>query len=190
MKLPQIRMESQLAKIGMNQRMSKLHIKQNPAILTIEQAKASLTMETSPSKLTIDQSQAWEQMNLKSTAKCIAENAEKGINSVAEGMARRAEQGDELMKIEAGGNPIVSQAYTNGHKASKRLGIKFIPEPFSVKIHYEPSDLHIEVETKRPIIYVEVGKPEITFERGQANIYIEQYEQLHIDFVNLFSEIV
>lgn len=190
MKAPQIRMESQFAKIGMNQRMSKIYMQQKKADLTIKQSKATVEMEIIPSKLTIDQTEAWEQMNLKSTARMIEEYAKKGSEAVLEGMARKAEQGDELMRIEKSGNPIVSQAIQNGHRQSKRLGITFIPEPFSVKINYEPSQLHIHVQPNPPIIEAIPNRPEIEFERGQLNIYMEQYEQLHIDVAHLFSETV
>lgn len=174
----------------MQQNMSRIHIKQEHADLTIEQPKASLQMSTIPSKLTIDQSLAFEQMNLKSVRRAIEEQAELGLESVAEGMARRAGQANELMRIENKGNPLVSQAQTNGHRQQKQLGISFIPQPFSVKIQYEPSQLTIDVEINRPIIEAEQKKPEISFERGQVNIYMEAYQQLHIDFENLFSETV
>lgn len=190
MRIPQIRMESVKAQIGMEQNMSKIYIQQKSADLTIEQPKANLQMSTTPSKLTIDQSLAFEQMNLKSVRKSIEEQADLGLQSISEGMARRAEQGNELMRIENDGNPIVSQAQINGHKQQKQLGISFIPKPFSVKMHYQPSELTIDVETNRPIIQAQQNKPEISFERGQVNIYMERYEHLDIDFVNLFSETV
>lgn len=188
MKAPQIRMTSQFAKIGMQQTLSKLYIEQQHADLSIEQPKATITMETTPSQLTIDQMAAWEQMNLKSTRKTIEEFAHEGMRAVAEGMQRRAIQGDELMNIESDGNPIVSQGEENGHRKQKQLGITFIPEPFSVKIDYEPSELHIDVVIHKPIIEIQTNKPSIDFERGRIDVYLEQYEQLNIDVENLFTD--
>ena len=187
LKVPQIRMESQFARIGMNQTMSVLHIEQKQADISIEQPPATLKMETKPGKLAIDQTLAWEQTHLKSTIKHIEDFANEGLRAVAEGIARRAAQGDELMQIEKGGNPIASQAIQNGFRQQKQLGITFMPQPFSVKLHYDPAEVQIDVEPNKPIIDVIPNRPEITFERGNVEIYMEQYEELHIDYVNLFS---
>lgn len=180
-------MESQFAQIGINQSFGVQKIRQPRADLLIEQPQANLTMETTPSKLTIDQTKAWEQMNLMSTARHIETRAQEGLHSVLEGMARRAEQGNELMRIEEDGNPIISQALVNGHSQMKTLGITFIPSPFSVQINYEPSQLYIDVEANRPIIEAQANKPEHIYERGDVEVYMKQYEELQIDFENLFT---
>src|SRR5699024_9989780 len=98
-------MESQFAQIGINQSFGVQNILQPRADLLNEQLQANLTMGTTTSKLTIDQTKAWEQMNLMSTARHIETRAQEGLHSVLEGMARRAEQGNELMRIEEDGNP-------------------------------------------------------------------------------------
>lgn len=190
MQIPQIRMESQFAQIGMRQTFGNQQLRQPKADLSIEQPKANLTIETISSKLTIDQSEAWEQMNLMSTARHIEKNAHEGQSSVLEGMARRVEQGNELMRIEQSGNPIASQALVNGHRQMKTLGITFIPAPFSVKMDYEPSHVYINVEVNQPIIHAHPNQPEHHYERGSVDIYMEQYEELHIEVENLFTTTV
>src|SRR5690625_3084687 len=100
MKLPQIRLESQFASIGIRQHSGRQEIRQPKAEMTIQQPQANLSIETTKSKLTIDQTQAWEDMNLMSTARRIEVTAQEGKSALLEGMQRRAGQGDELMEIE------------------------------------------------------------------------------------------
>lgn len=190
MQLPQIRMESQLAQISIQQTQGKQEIRQPKANLSIEQPKAKISIQTVPSKLSIDQSQAWEDMNLMSIRRRTEKQAQEGYQGFLEGTERRARQGSELMKIENKGDPLVGQAIENGYDGMKSLGITFIPSPFSVKINYEPADVQIDVQTKQPLINATTQKAEHHYQPGTVEIQMKQYEQLEIDFINLFSQSV
>lgn len=158
--------------------------------MSIKQPHADLFIQTKQGQLTIDQTQAWEDMNLMSIKRRIEQIAQKGLNAVQEGMARRAQQGTQLMKIEHGGQPIREQAVINASRPTKSLSIHFIPSPLSVKIGYIPSKLHIAAETKKPEIDAIANRPQHIYEPGNIDIKIAQYEQLEIDFVNVFSEYI
>lgn len=190
MKVPQIRIQSQFAQIGMEQQLSKIYIQQPKADLSIEQHHAKMVMETKKGELVIDQTQAWEEANLMSTIRLIKKQATEGLQAVTEGTARRAEQGTELMKIEQNHDAIYKQSLENGFKQQKTVSLKYIPSSFSVKIDYIPTEVHIDFITERPTIEATPNRPIIDFERGYINIYMEQYESLDIDVVNLFSTTV
>lgn len=186
MQLPQIRMESQMARISLTTQPARQEIRQPKADLSIQQPHADVSMRTIPSKLTIDQTQAWEDMNLKSAIRSIEENAQKGKQGALEGIGRRASQGTELMKIENKGNPLISQSFQNAHEPPSALGIKFIPSLNAVKINYQPSKVEIDVRPNKPIIDVQLNKPEVNYIPGSVDITMAQYQELDIDFVNLF----
>ncbi len=188
MQLPQIRLQTKSAQIVMQQHLGKHYIRQQHADMSIEQPKAQLVMQTRPAKLTIDQTRAWADMNLMPIKKRIALAAQRGTQAVYEGMARKAKQGKQLMKIEHGGDPIREQAIANAARPTKTLGIDFIPSFGAVKIDVIPADLQIAAEANQPIIHATPHRPEYTFERGYVDISIAQYEQLEIDFVNIFSK--
>ena len=188
MELPQIRMQSQMAKISMTTQPARQEIHQPNADLSIQQPHATITMQTTPSKLTIDQSQAWEDMNLRSVFRATEKLAQEGMQAALEGAGRRASQGTELMKIENKGNPLVSQAFQNAHEPPRSLGIKFIPSLNAVKINYEPSKVDINVTTNKPIIESHANKPEINYIPGSVDITLAQHHSLEIDFVNLFPK--
>lgn len=188
MQLPQIRLESQFAQIGMKQAAGNQQIRQLKADLTIEQPKATMFIQTTKSKLTIDQTQAWEDMNLMSTARLVEVSAQEGKSALMEGMQRRAQQGSELMEIENGGNPIKQQAIVNGHDQMKSISFKYIPSQFSVKFHYQPSEVYIDAQANQPMIDVQINRPEHHYERGNVEVFMEKYQQLDINYTNLFSE--
>lgn len=182
MNIPQIKLESKPALLGLKTVDARTEIQQPKADLSIQQPKATLTMETKPSKLTIDQTEAWADMDLKHISRRIKEFAEKGKEDWLAGLARRNEQGDELMKIENNGNPIPGQAKQNSQKPKKEFGLGFIPSAGSVKISYEPSSVSIDVEQNKPIIDVKVNKPIIDYTPGNVEIDLIQRNDLKIHF--------
>src|SRR5690625_1524737 len=186
MKFPQLRMESVMGRIRLEQTPSFLEIRQPKATQSIEQPKAELSIRTTKGKMQIDQSQAWEERNLMSTIRLNEIYAQEGLKAVQEGVARRAEQGSQLLKIEQGGNVIAEQAIENGHPRMKTLSIKYVPSPLSVKMNYEPGELHIDVQTSQPTIDVKINKPEINFLRGGVHIEMDQYPELDIYVVDLY----
>ncbi|MGY3714873.1 DUF6470 family protein [Sutcliffiella cohnii] len=185
MQFPQIRLQSTFGKIDLQMNKPQQEIRQRPAELSIEQPKADMQIRRTPSMLSIDQTQAWEDMDLKHISRRIEEAAQLGKQAIMEGMARRAEQGDELMKIEYGGNPMPSQAKRNSENPEKQINVGWIPAHFSVKIDYEPSKVEIDVTPQKAIIDVQVQKPEHNYTPGSVDVNIAQYPSLQIDFDNL-----
>jgi len=189
-KFPQIRMTSQMAQIGMKQTFSKQKLHQPEADLTIEQPKADVRIQAPLGTLTIDQTEAFTDANLLSAGDLIDKKAREGLQLAASGTARRAREGSELMRIENEGKPIIMQAQRNGYRQKKDLTIDFIPSPFSVQIDYEPKDVQIDVNVNHPTITAHPRAPEHEVERGKVDIYMRQYENLHIDVDHQFTAFV
>ncbi|WP_156288315.1 DUF6470 family protein [Oceanobacillus salinisoli] len=185
MEFPQIRMQSQFAQIQINQKEAKQEIKQPKADLSIQQPPAEVSIRTIPGKLQIDQTRAWEDMNLKHISKLNKEFAAQGLSKAQEGTARRAREGTELMRIENGGNPLVSQAVANAYDDMKGLGITFIPSHFSVQIDYQPADVQIDVKANKPIIEATPNKPLMNYQPGSVETTLKQKAELEIEFVNI-----
>lgn len=186
MQIPQIRMQSQRAQIEIQKTDAQIRMAQPQAELTIQQPEAELTIRTTPGKLRIDQSEAWADLNLMHITKRNELFAREGKNSLMQGIARRARQGDELMKIENGGDAIIHQAMQNSADPMKSLGIKFIPSHFSVKTSYQPAEVQIDVQPKKPIIHATPQSPEFSYEPGNVTTSLKQRQYLEISFTNLY----
>ena len=185
MKLPQIRLESTYAKIGIEARDAVVHIEQPPAELDLQRTPTQMIIQTKPSKLTIDQTLAWEAMNVKSTNRMMEDFANDGRNAALEGVARRAQEGDALMEIENGGNPIAQHAKENAARPEKQFNIGFIPPHFSVKINYEPAEVSIDWNIGRVINNTKMNKPIFEYEPYDVNVYLKEKNSLDIDFINV-----
>ncbi|WP_186580800.1 DUF6470 family protein [Aquibacillus kalidii] len=184
MEIPQIRIQTQLAKLQIHTEPATLTMEQPKAIQSIEQPKADIKIKTIPSKLSIDQTQAWNDMDLKNVFKRTEEAANLGKQDLFQGIARRIQQGAELMKIENKGNPIKRQAIENGFDEPKQFNIGWIPSAGSVKIHYQKAKVEINVTPRKPIIETTPQKPEVIYNVGDVEITLGQRNELTIDFVN------
>ncbi|BAC14461.1 hypothetical conserved protein [Oceanobacillus iheyensis HTE831] len=180
MQIPQLQMRSQLGQIAIKTNNAKQLISQPQAELTIKQPKAELKIQTTPSKMTIDQSKAWEDMNLMGILRRTEKIAAEGKQEVMNGIARRARQGNQLMKIEQQSNPIQQQSIINAYEPYKSLGIKFIPSAFSVKTDYQPAEVNITVRRNEPIIQAKVNQPQISYQSGDVEISLKQQPELDI----------
>jgi Family of unknown function (DUF6470) len=185
MDLPYLRMESKFGQLGLNITKSEQSIEQPLAEITIEQPNAKLLIERIKGKLSIDQSKAWEDMDLKSINKRIEEFAANGFQDNMEGIARAAQQGDQLMRIEDKGNVIAMQAKNNSRSREFEFNIGWIPSLFSVRISYDPSKLNIEWNIDKPIVTAKINKPQIDYIPGKVSGEMLQYPELNIEVVGL-----
>ncbi|MFE4705111.1 DUF6470 family protein [Peribacillus simplex] len=188
MQIPQIRLQSTPMKIGVDIEQPVQQIEQKAAVQSIEQPQAVLEIQTTPGKLTIDQSQAREDMDLKSLSRRVDEFAKQGYQDWLAGMARRAQQGTELRHIEKAGNLLAEQARQNSKGPDKQFNLGWIPSHFSVKLDYEPARVEIEATVQKPIIDAQINGAFHTYTPGSVDVEIPQKNALDIDFIKLFPD--
>lgn len=185
MQFPQIRLESTFAQTEVRVYQSVLEIEQPKAELNIQQPSADLKINRTPSKLTIDQTKAREDVDLKHISRRIEEAAQQGYQDWLSGLARVSQDGDELMMIENGGNPIAAQAKRNSESSMLDFNIGWLPSAGGVKINYDPGRVDINWKVNKPSIESEINKPNINYIPGKAEVSLKQYPTLKIDFENL-----
>lgn len=186
MRVPQVRMESQLKLISIHTQNAQQEIKQPKATQEIRQQPADLSIRSRPGRLTIDQSQAWYDMGLKSAIVSRNDWVQTGYQKLMEGIARRTREGMEQVRIENGGNPLITQAVRQAHPVQKSINMHFIPSVFSVKTDYQPSEVDIRIEPNQPMVRHTTHKPIITYSRGKVTTGIRQENNLTIDYDNLY----
>ena len=181
MRIPQIQIRTTKAQLGLSISKPVQTIQQPNADLQIRQPNATVSMQTTDSILKIDSSQSRRDLGLISPLESGRKNAQKGKQGVIAGMARRAREGEQLMRIENKGQPIQSIASTKTSRPIKSLGIKFLPSINSVKIAYTPSKLDISVQTQSPQINATANKPIVEYTPGKVSAYMMQYPSIEID---------
>lgn len=182
MNIPQIRVLSTPAQIEISTRQGQLSIEQPPGDLQIEQPKAEVNINRIPGKLTIDQTQARADVDLKSVRLRTEEAAQIGKQDVLSGIARRIQEGTEMMEIENGFHAFSSIAKRNSERPKKEFNIGYIPKAGSVKIEYDPGKVEVNAKENKPKINYTVIKPNISFEPSVVTINLKQHASLKIDF--------
>ncbi|GIN85247.1 hypothetical protein J6TS2_16330 [Heyndrickxia sporothermodurans] len=186
MLLPQIRLESQFAQIEMKTNSAKQTIEQPRAELDLQQPPAEMSINRTPSQFSVDSTEARADVDMKSIRRRIEEFAQNGYQEWLNGIARRAQEGNELMRIENGGNAIANISKQNGKLFSTfDFNIGFVPKLGNVKIDFEPSKLDIEWKVNPPINNTKIRRPIVDYIPGNVDIQLKQYQNLKIDFANL-----
>lgn len=185
MNIPQIRLQSTPAELGIQTTPGRMDIEQPKAELDIQQPAGKMEIERRPSRLTIDQTEARADMDLKSVRRRIEEHSQQGYEDWLAGLARVAQDGDELMMVENGGNAIADQAKRNSENPMYDFNIGWIPSAGSVKIGYDPGSVRVNFEPQKVINNTRAVKPTIQYTPAQVDISMKRYADLQIDFANL-----
>lgn len=182
MSIPTLHLQSTKAQIGLTTQRPVQEIEQPKANLDLQQPKAKMTMKTTKSQLSIDTFDARESLDLRNTRSRTAEIAQYSQQQAMEGLVRRAQEGDELMKIENGGNPIAEQAKRVGKQPYSSINIKFIPKADGVKVNFDPGKVDIQVEPQKVINNSTINKPIHNYTPGKVKIELLQAPTLKIDW--------
>jgi Family of unknown function (DUF6470) len=185
MNFPQLRMQSTNGVLGLTSTKSVQQIEQPQADMTIKQRSAELDIETTPGKLSIDQTKAWEDMNLMHIFKRIDDFARNGYQDWLSYLAKASSQGDQLMRIENNGNPLISQAKHNSETPILDYNVGFIPSAFSVKMNYRPAKVNIDWKIHQPEINVRINKPRHYYKPGEVKGEMTQMPSIHIEVIGL-----
>jgi len=182
MNIPQLQVTTTKALLGMTTQQPTQRIEQPKATLDIQQPKADMKINTTRSRLSIDTTEARADRDLKSAARRTTEVTQYARSEVMNGIARRADDGNELMKIENGGSGMQSFAERAFRQPYSSLGIKFIPSYGSVKVSFEPGSVDIRVEPQRVINNSVANKPNHTYTPGKVTTELIQKPSIQIDW--------
>lgn len=114
MTVPQIQVQTTPGKLGLTIDKPVQQIEQPKATMEQQQPAAILEISTTPSQLSIDTTAVREDIDQKSSFRRTEEYAQLGRQAAMDGVGRRASEGQQLLKIENGGNVIADLAKQNG----------------------------------------------------------------------------
>lgn len=173
------------AQIGMETTNAKLDIQQSKADVKMQTKQAKLNIKSENSKIQIDQSVCFSESGLKDVFELIKSSANLGKQRASQATARIASEGDQLMRIENGGNPIVSQAIRNAFEAdNKDYNIGLTPKS-RPKISATDPKLNIDFQKGAVNIDVKVNKPIINYQPGKVDTYLKQKNSINIEYVDV-----
>ncbi|MBF8982980.1 hypothetical protein IZY60_05475 [Lutibacter sp. B2] len=173
------------AQIGMEITNAKVDIQQPQADVNMKTKHAQVNIKSENSKIHIDQSVCFSESGLKDVFELIKSSANLGKQRASQAIARISSEGDQLMRIENGGNPIISQAIRNAFEAdNKDYNIGLTPKS-RPKISATDPKLNIDFQKGEVNIDVNVNKPIINYQPGKVNIYLNQKDSINIEYVDV-----
>lgn len=181
MQIPQLQIETTRGRLGLQITKPTQEIEQPRAILSQEQPAAILEMSTTKPQLSIDTTENRADLDLKSAFKRTEEHAQLGKQGVMEGIARRAQEGQQLMRIEDGGDPLPELAKQNSAPPPAPLGIRFVGDRFKLQISFQPGTLDIRATPQKPVNDVTIQKPIHHYTQGKVTGEMEQWPSIRID---------
>ncbi|MDE5414044.1 DUF6470 family protein [Alkalihalobacterium chitinilyticum] len=186
MNLPQLHISTNRAEIGIRSQKPAMRIQQPHADLKIDQNYIDiLRISKRASKLHIDQSQAFADANLKNSKQLLSDVVNRGEQKAMQYIAKVAQQGDQLMKIENGDGAIQQIAKSNSQFKTYDFNVGMIPRPFSVKINYDPGETNIQVNRQDVQISVNRNEPRIDIPKWQSQAYLKQKNSISFQAVGI-----
>lgn len=180
MRIPQIQIRQQFAKLGIDADLGRYEIRQPKAEVTIQTTPPALSIESPSGELRIDQSRAWDALALGGTLQVMSRIYAQGRQAALNGIARRVDEGRQLVNIHQGGNMLADIAANAAFRKHPPLPVAGEASVDNVDFFYTAYQPQIEVQKGRVDIEVKPNRPEITYYRGKLDIYMEQYGKVTI----------
>ncbi|WP_025786011.1 DUF6470 family protein [Sporosarcina sp. D27] len=182
MQMPQLQIQTTPGKLGLNIEMPVQQIEQPRAIIDQQQPAAILEISTTKPQLSLDTTAVREDIDMKSVFKRTEEYAQLGRQAALDGVGRRAVEGQQLLRIENGGNAIADLAKQNGTPPPAPLGIRFVANRSKILMSISPGTTTVNVTPQKPVFNAQVNKLIHTYTPGKVTGTMEQYPSIQIDW--------
>ncbi|MGG0644202.1 DUF6470 family protein [Sporosarcina gallistercoris] len=182
MQMPQLQIQTTPGKLGLNTEKPVQQIEQSRATIDQQQPAATLEISTTRPQLSIDTTAVREDIDLKSAFKRTEEYAQLGRQAASDGVGRRAAEGQQLLRIENGGNTIADLAKQNGTPPPAPLGMRFVANRSKIQMSITPGTTTINAMAQKPVFNVQVNKPIHDYIRGKVTGQMEQHPSIQIDW--------
>lgn len=181
MQFPQLQIQTTRGILGLEITKPTQEIEQPRAQLNQQQPAGTLEMSTTKPQLSIDTTEARADLDLKSVFKRIDEYVQLGKQGALEGTARRAQEGQQMMQIENGGNPVVEIAKQTANPPPAPLGIRFVGDRSKVQMSFQPGAVDIRWTPQQPVNDVRIKAPIHHYTPGKVTGQMEQWPSIQID---------
>lgn len=182
MNIPQLQIQTTPGRLALNIEKPVQQIEQPRATLDIQQPAATLEISTTKPQLSLDTTVVREDIDMKSVFKRSEEYAQLGRQGASEGTARRAEEGQQLLRIENGGNVLADLAKQNGTPPPAPLGFRFVANRSKIQMSFSQGSITINATPQKPIINAQTNKPIHTYSPGKVTVQMEPYPSIQIDW--------
>lgn len=160
---------------------ARLQYKNATAEVEISRNKGGMTIKSRPVKLNIDSFEARNSV-VPTTARSIAQTAQKGSQSAYEATAQLAQEGQLMLKAKIG-EDVLGQIFSSRvQQPTGEFELGFTPsEP--VELNYEAGDLIINYQMDKLNFDLKVANGNFEFIPGDIELSITQHPEVRIEYV-------
>lgn len=179
--IPQLQIQTTRGILGLQTTKPIQEIEQPRAKMNIQQPAATLEISTTRPQLSIDTTEARADIDMKSVRRRIEEHAQLGKQGASEGIARRAQEGQQMLRIENGGKVIADIAKQNATPPPAPLGIRFVGNRLNLQMSAQSGTTNIQATPQKVINDVQISKPIHQYTPGKVTGVMEQWSSIQID---------
>lgn len=174
------------ALLGIETTPSRLEMTSSRPKVEMKTERAEVMIEKEPIKVLIDQREAFASAGLKNAARILRENAQKGIQSVHEYLAKHSSDGDLLGNIQNRGEPIADIAWQDTF-SNDQFDIGTIPSvrpkvDVQGSLQFHPKST-VQGAFNGVSFSVTPGDLKIQYTPSQIRIFVMQYASIHFRYV-------
>lgn len=160
---------------------ARLQYKNATAEVEISRDKGGMRIKSRPVKLNIDSFEARNSVT-PTTARSVAQMAQKGNQAAYEATAQLAQEGQLMLKAKIG-EDVLGQIFANrNQQPTGEFELGFTPsEP--VDINYEAGDLIINYQMDKLNFDLKVANGNFEFIPGDIELSITQHPEVRIEYV-------
>ncbi|WP_209121471.1 DUF6470 family protein [Alkalihalobacillus sp. BA299] len=184
MELAQLNISTTRAEIAIQSQKPLMRIQQQHADFKIRQPHTDhIQISKRASKLYIDQAQSFADANLKGISRFLNDVVQNGEQKALQYIAKIAQQGDQLMKIENGQGALQQIAKTNSQLKTYDFNVGSMPRPFSVKFNYDPGEINITANRGEVKVQVKPNPTRVEIPKWQTEAYMTQKNKISFQAV-------
>jgi hypothetical protein len=156
----------------------QINLKTTLPAVQLDTEAATLEISSAKGELSIDQSPCRASLGIKSYGDFVRDYAQAGQQAALAGIARMANEGDQLADISnSGGNPIASIARSRTTPGKVEVNLGWIESPI---ISYQPREPKISASNPHLSLDLRRGKVENNFRWGSVDFQVTKYPKVTI----------
>ncbi len=183
MNIGSIRITQTLGRIGIRQYPANMDIEQPPPTADIRQPRADMNIVSILPKVYIDQSECFAEVGLKTVLRLANDFYDESLEAGLDAIGKMVEEGERLMGIENGGDPIVEIAEETMYEDMWEINVDCAPKS-RPKIDVREGRADIDITPVPPKIGWKVNpKAKINATRHKVDIYMDVWPDIKFEYV-------
>ncbi|WP_026326562.1 DUF6470 family protein [Paenibacillus ginsengihumi] len=180
-RIPQIQIVQQPAKLGIDADLGQQELRQPRAKMDMKTVRPRLEIDAEFGKLYIDNSRVWDALGRGPHLEVMHRIYSECRNIALQGIAKIVEDGNRMAAIHTGENAIKALAEESTRDIDFFEYMYMGEASFdNIDMRYEPGTLDIQYIEGDTNIEVQVNPPEHRYTRGKLDVYMLQYPKVEI----------